>query len=168
MSDSPTTVLDTPVVVDSESGGINEVQSVKVDGTGGTFQLGIEGDLTAKLAFNVSPANLAAALEDLPAIPEGSITVTGGVGNSGGTNPYFVTFEGELSGENVDLLADADELTGGGADVTVTVVTAGKSPEEAGAVVRGTGLADRTEDVSPLTGASPSGDRASNAAKYGD
>jgi hypothetical protein len=162
------TQLDTPVVVDSESGAINEVQSVKVDGTGGTFQLLAEGDLTAKLPFNATPAAVATALEDLPAIPEGSVTVSGGVGNSGGTNPYLVTFDGPLGGENVDLLGDADELTGGGADVTVTVVTAGKDPEEAGAVIRGTGLADRTEDVSPLTGKSPAQKRADSPGDFGD
>lgn len=145
----------------------SEVQSVKVDGTGGTFQLIYEGDKTAKVAFNVSAAALKTALEDLPGIPNGAITVTGGPGNSGGTTPYLVTFGGDLAEQDIDLLGDEDELTGGGADVTVTVVTAGGAATKA--VQRGEApLADRTAIENPLLGKSPVAYRAEHASDFGD
>jgi hypothetical protein len=162
------TELDTRVVIDSATGGINEVQSVKVDGTGGTFTLELEGEKTDTIAWNASAATVEAELVELASVDSGDVSVTGGPGNSGGTTPYLVTFEGDLGGQNVELLADADELTGGGADVTVSVVTAGESPEEANAIIRGTGDADRTGEASLLSGDSPAEDRAANKADYGD
>ena len=168
MSDTPTTILDTPVIIDSESGGVNEVQQVKVDGTAGTFTLSLEGQTTDAIAFNASAPTVQTELEELANVSVGDVSVKGGPGNSGGTTPYIVTFKGNFSAQNVELLGDADELTGGGEDVTVTVLTAGQTPEEAGAIQRGSGDADRTEDVSPLTGASPAEQREANGSDFGD
>ena len=56
------TELDTRVIIDSETGGINEVQSVKVDGTSGTFTLTLEGETTDAINFNASAATVEAEL----------------------------------------------------------------------------------------------------------
>lgn len=163
------TSLDTPIVIDPDANsGVNEVQSIKVDGTAGTWTLEYEGQKTDALAFNISPANLAAELEELAGIPEGSVTVSGGVGNAGGTTPYLVEFTEELAGQDIELLVDADELTGGGADVTVTTTAGGKDATASLAVQRGKGAADATARVSPLTSPSPTAHRAANSATYGD
>lgn len=145
--------------------GTNEVQSVKVDGTSGTFTLSYDGDTTDALAFDISAANLAAALEGLQDIED--VSVTGGPGNSGGTTPYVVTFL-DPAALDAELLGDADELAGGGADVTVTEVTKGESVEDSDAVQLGTGNADGTTLTSPLENPSPAAARAADGEDYGD
>jgi hypothetical protein len=97
------------------------VFTVKVDGTGGTFDLSVNGSLVDDQAFNVSAANLKTAIvaADTDLTPD-DVTVTGGPGNAGGTTPYIVTI-GDVAGtDEVTLTSPADALTGGAGTVTIT------------------------------------------------
>jgi hypothetical protein len=113
----------------------NEVQRVAVDASGGTFTLALEGQSTGALPFDAQPAAIEAALDSLPAVggAGGDITVTGGPGNAGAENPYFVNFGGALAGHDVqELAADGSHLQGGGATTTVTTSVEGKETFGAG------------------------------------
>src|SRR5665811_1978863 len=92
----------------------DEQQEVTVAASGGSFRLGManvfsgasQRDETAPLPFNASAAEVQAALNALPSIGGigGSVSVTGGPGDAGGSNPYVVSFEGALSGEDIPQL----------------------------------------------------------------
>lgn len=103
----------------------NEVQSVKVQGTGGFFKLKFGEDETANIKWNASAVEVQAALEALPSINPGDVTVTGGPGNEAGSTPYTVTFGGRLEKTDVAQLTATDTLTGGEEKVTVSTSTAG-------------------------------------------
>ncbi len=83
-------------------GGVNEIQRVAVDATGGTFELGFNG-LTGPIAFD-APATGAGsvqeALEGLAAIAPGDVVVSGPDGG-----PWTVEFTGALSKQNISPLA---------------------------------------------------------------
>lgn len=101
-----------------------EVQSVTITGgpTGGTFTLTYEGGTTAAIAYNASAATVRAALEALPAVSPGDVTVTGVAGG-----PYTVTFTGG-GGDIAQMTASGASLTGGTSPgVTVATTTAGAS-----------------------------------------
>lgn len=109
---------------------VNEVQSVKVDATGGSYTLSFGGYTTSPIAFNASAttgtSSVRARLEALTSIGTGQVTVTGGPGDSGGTTPYTVTFAGTLVATNVaQLTGDSAGLTGGGAALTLSTTTPG-------------------------------------------
>lgn len=108
--------------------GANERVQFKVDATGGTFTATYGGQTTSALAYNVSADNFEAALESLSSVPDGAVQVTGGPGNSGGTTPYVIEFVGDLANTNVGAVTgSAASLTGGGAAITITVLTAGSA-----------------------------------------
>lgn len=166
MSDfSPTTILDTPVILGTSSG-TQEVQKVdfSVQEAAKTSNLEVDGEKTAsiKQKSEVTAAEVKTALEALSDVgPVGSgalyelvsVTGTGGV--------LTITF-GAKSGNVPTIVATS---TGSPAP-TVTTVTEGEKPAEA--VIRGTGNADRTGEVSPLTGKSPKTVRSEHASEYGD
>jgi hypothetical protein len=83
-----------------------------------TFAASIDAT-TPPLSFDASATQVQAALEALPGIGQGNVTVTGG---PGGAAPYIVTFTGGLKGVDVaQLSTDGSGLTGGGANVIATV-----------------------------------------------
>jgi hypothetical protein len=100
---------------------INELQSVLVDATGGTFTLTYSGQTTAAIAFNASAAALQAALEALSNIAPGDVAVvspTAGV--------YTVEFTGTLAGTNVtQMTASSTSLTGASAAAVVQTIRQG-------------------------------------------
>lgn len=101
--------------------GSNEVQTITITGspTGGTWTLTFAGETTAGIAHNASAATVLAALDDLPNIKLGDVTVTG---NAGG--PYTVTFVGgPYAGVNVPELSASGALLTGGTDPAVGVAT---------------------------------------------
>lgn len=59
-----------------ETIGTNEVQSVAIDATGGTFTLAFGGQATSALAYNATAAVVQAALEALVTIGTGNVSVT--------------------------------------------------------------------------------------------
>jgi uncharacterized repeat protein (TIGR01451 family) len=84
----------------------DETQDVAIAAGGGTFTLSYEGQATSAIPYNATPAIVQSALDGLSTIggAGGNVTVTGGVGDPSGTNPYIVTFEGALAGINVEQL----------------------------------------------------------------
>jgi hypothetical protein len=113
----------------------SEVQRLAVDASGGTYTLAFEGQPTAALPFDAQPAAIQSALDGLPAVADegGEVSVSGGPGNAGAENPYFVEFGGSQAGRDVpELTADGSGLQGGAATVTVSTAVAGKESFEAG------------------------------------
>lgn len=164
-----TTILDTPVT-DILTEAVNEVQKITFSAVPvkGEFTVTFDGETTAKVAHNVSAANLQAALLALPQLDAGDVVVTGEA-----KGPYTLTFGGAYAGVNVPEVTTTDTAVEaaeeGESETVVSTVTAGSpATDNPLAVQRGTGNADRTEDVSPLTGESPAEDRVANKASYGD
>lgn len=106
-------------VVITSHNAVNEVQTITVDATGGYFIVVDEenGLSTANIAENASAATVQTELE-----------VVYGVGNVAvsGTAPYTVTFQGELAGRRISLMATIETfLTGGASTATVARSTRG-------------------------------------------
>lgn len=142
--------------------GQDEIQTLTVDATGGTYTLSFGGYTTAPLAYNASASTIQTALQGLTSIGSGNVSVTqlsvvGHVLLSDGTsrvlladgssivdlagtpdgNVYTITFQGALANTAEDLITAASSLTAGGAG-TVTVVE----------LIPGSGLGDEVQQVS--------------------
>jgi len=105
--------------------GTSEVQTVTITGTptGGDFVLVYGGDATTDLAYNATAAAVQAALQALPSIGAGNVTVAGSAGG-----PYTVTFGGTLANEDVAQMHATGNFTGGTSPtVTVATTTPGSS-----------------------------------------
>lgn len=83
---------------------VNEIQTIVVDATEGTFQLSFGGKNTGDLAYNISAAKLDEALEQLDTIGLGNVAVTQN------DDVYVVRFQGDLSNTNVDTLGFVNNL----------------------------------------------------------
>jgi hypothetical protein len=106
-------------------GEANEVQTVSITGApgGGDFTLTFDGQTTANIAYNANATAVRTALEALPNVNAGDVTVTG-------TNPNFiVTFGGARGGTDVPVMTKNEAgLTGGTTpDVVIATTTAGGS-----------------------------------------
>ncbi len=102
-----------------------EVQTATITGTptGGPFRLTFNGSQTATIAYNAAASAVQSALEALPNISPGDVTVTGGAGG-----PYTITFGGQYLNENVNQITATSALTGGTSPtVNVTTATPGTS-----------------------------------------
>lgn len=104
----------------------NEVQTITVDATGGTFTITYSGQTTSATAYNASASTVQTNLVALSNIDSGDVTVTGGPGDAGGTTPYVLTFGGALAQKDVAAVTtNAGSLTGGAGTATVATSTAG-------------------------------------------
>lgn len=110
-------------------------QSVTLVGppTGGTFALGLNGGTTGQQPYNITAANLATAIGNLPATPGGAaigaanVTVT--VANDAQGQPvYTVTFAAAVGRELPQLGADATQLLGPGNQDVITAETVQYTP----------------------------------------
>ncbi len=103
----------------------NEYEQITVVATGGTFTITYGGDTTAPIPYNASAAEVQGALEALPNLKPGDITVAGGP--EGGETRYVLTFGGELAETAVTpVTTDRSALTGKLPRLaTVTVLTPG-------------------------------------------
>jgi hypothetical protein len=105
---------------------VNEVQSVVVDATGGTFTLSFNSQTTGPIAFDAAPSAVQSALEALSNFAPGDVSVTGSASN------YNVEFTGVYAATNVNqLVGNGANLTGGAATVTVDSVTQGSPAQPA-------------------------------------
>lgn len=99
----------------------NEKQTITINATGGTFPVAFpfEGKTgtTGQVAWNISAANLQAALEALDSIGEGNVTV-GLVGLV-----YTLEFVGDLALANMPVVSTAGALLTGGAGTAVVATT---------------------------------------------
>lgn len=100
---------------------VDEVQTVTIDATGGTFKLTHNGNQTAALDWDCTAGELETALEALASLT--AVTVTGG---PGATAPLVVTFTGADGGIDQGILLVTDNsLTGGASTVDVVETVAG-------------------------------------------
>lgn len=119
---------------------VNEIQQATVDATGGqweievTTQTGIPAELVdhtfaAVVDATATAAEVEAALEALPNMGDGSVTVSGGPGDAGGNFPYVIEFNVvELTSAPSVVISDVS-LAGGAATVTPLQTQAGvRSP----------------------------------------
>ncbi|HOT50509.1 MAG TPA: PhoPQ-activated protein PqaA family protein, partial [Candidatus Hydrogenedentes bacterium] len=88
--------------------GINEIQRVFVSpSSAGSFTLTFRGHTTAAIAYNGDGTAVQKALEALPSIGQGGVTVTGAAGG-----PFRCTFQGALAQKNLEpLIGNAAKLT---------------------------------------------------------
>lgn len=97
----------------------NEVQTLTEGGSGLTsFTLTLGGFTTASIAAAATAAAVQSAIEALPNVDVGDVTVTGSAGG-----PYTVTFGGEWSQKDVPQFTTTP--TGGTGTVTAATTTAG-------------------------------------------
>ncbi len=108
----------------------DEVQKLTVSATAGTFELSFESPLpdstsktTAAIQWNApasGSASVQEALEHLPNIGSGNVSVTGGPGDEKGASPYLIEFKGRYADSNVRPLQVAEQsLTGGEAEAKI-------------------------------------------------
>jgi hypothetical protein len=106
-----------------------ETQRITIAATSGQFRLKFGTSTSGDLAFDASAASVQAALEGLPSIGAGNVTVSGG---PGGASPYLATFQGSLAKTDVPeiaALAGSTPLSGGsGASVDTSVPAAPVGP----------------------------------------
>jgi hypothetical protein len=110
---------------DTIAPGVNEVQRLTITGdpTGGTFTLDFLSQDTAAINFDAVAADVQAALEDLPNVDPGDITVTGGPGPG---TPFTFTFGGNYAYQDVAQMTVTPAFTGGTAPAAaVTTITVG-------------------------------------------
>jgi hypothetical protein len=97
--------------------GIQNVETITIDATGGTFTVTANGTTTAALAYNVSAADAQAAIRGLGG-------VYAGVAVTEDTGVYTLTYP--LGAGNVAAVTtDATNLTGGAGTAAVATVTEG-------------------------------------------
>jgi hypothetical protein len=116
-------------VIGTGGSGTAEVQTVTVTGTptGGTFTLSFNGQTTSDIAFDAAATAVESALEALPNVGVGNVTVTGAAGG-----PYTVTFVASL-GDVPQMTGNGDDLTGGTSpNVSVTTATPGNNLTDIG------------------------------------
>lgn len=132
--------------------GVSEVQTLTFGGTitGGDFALTFQGGTTASIAWSGVNATLVgliqAALEALPNVGTGNVTVAEGT-MTAGIGTITVTFAGVLANRDVGpITIAANTLTGTAPTLTVTQTTAGSTPGGVGAS-KGQLLADTTNGI---------------------
>lgn len=98
-----------------------EVQTVTIDATGGTWNLSVtyggSTQTASGLAWDISAADLVAAVEDLTNVGEGRVSITLS------SLVYTITFAAIMG--DVAIMTTTDSLTGGAGTATVANVTAG-------------------------------------------
>ena len=123
-----------------DNSSVNAEYELTIAGTGGTFVLefvyfikeyGPKAQLSTPLPSDASAAEVQAALESLPKVGAGNVTVTGGPGDATGSRPYHVDLIGVFAGNepqgNLDV--EGNGLQGTAHEASVTRLTVGGAPE---------------------------------------
>lgn len=89
---------------------INEVQVVDIDGlpSSGTIKLSFDGPETGDININATEAEMVAALEALPTIGAGNVSVQKAL-----INRFIVTFINDLGSQNLPQMGASGSFTGG-------------------------------------------------------
>lgn len=113
------------VAIDNYAPAVNEIQTITVTATGGTFTMTEGANTTSALAYNIIASALQTALQGLTSIGAGNVTVAGG---PGGTAPFVCTFVGGKAATNMTAMtANAASLTGTSHGVVVATVVDGST-----------------------------------------
>ncbi len=75
--------------------------TLAIKARGGTFTLNFNSETTTPLAYDAAASAVQAALEALPSIGAGNVTVSGGPGSADGSTPYAISLAGALAGTEV-------------------------------------------------------------------
>jgi hypothetical protein len=150
-------------ITDAEYGVTStEVDTLTIQAAGGSFGLHSQGKESVPIPFDASAATVAAALEGLPGVGAGNVSVSGGPGSESGASPYTITFAGALAHKNVPkVLLNPAGLTGSTAASVVETTTQGREEGFEGAPQAGCTPENQIEkagasDVSAeLTGLAP-------------
>jgi hypothetical protein len=119
--------IDRALALDGYIPAVNEVETITINATGGTYTLTFSGQTTAAIAYNANAAAVQAALEALSNIAPGDVLVTGGPGAS---NPLTVEFRGVYAGTNVtQMTSSAASLTGGTHTATIATSIQGAAAQ---------------------------------------
>lgn len=103
------------------SGGVDEIQTVTLNATGGSFRGIFKGQTTGLVAWNATAATFKAALEALSTVGAGNVNVWGANGG-----PYSVQFTNALGrSDQPAMTTDATALTGGAGTAVVATAQAG-------------------------------------------
>jgi len=121
-------VVDELVWAGAPTAGTDEVQTLTIDATGGTFKLAFDGFTTAAISWSATNAtlvaNVDAALEALPNIGAGNITTAVG-SMTAGVGTLTLTFAGELAKKAVNTITVANNSLTGNATLSVAETTPG-------------------------------------------
>ncbi len=82
---------------------VDEIQEITVKATEGRINALVDGFLV-NFPATATAAQVQSIFEE-EAVGAGNVEVTGGPGDADGTRPYRVTFTGNLTGQNVEILA---------------------------------------------------------------
>lgn len=115
--------------------GTSEVQTLTIDATGGTFRLSFDGCVTGDIAWSATNttlvANIKTALEALPNIGTGGVTVAVGT-MTAGVGTITLTFAAQLGKLAVNtIFVNTNALTGT-KTLTVAKTTAGVTADGRG------------------------------------
>lgn len=129
--------------------GTDEIQTLTIDATGGTFKLKYDGHTTAAIAWSAVNAtliaNIDAALEALGNI--GASGVTTAVGTmTAGVGTATITFTGNQGKRDVSLITVANNSLTGTATCSVATTTPGVDATARGAP-KGAQLMDTTNGI---------------------
>lgn len=129
--------------------GTNEVQTLTIDATGGTFRLAFDGFRTAAISWSATNTtlrdNVDTALEALPNIGAGGVTTAVGT-MTAGVGTLTITFAGNLALRVVPLITvDTNSLTGT-ATLSIAETTPGVNATGLGAA-KGSLLTDTTNGI---------------------
>lgn len=121
----------------------DEVQTITIDATGGTFTITVLGKTTSAIAYNATgPVVKAAIVEAIPEATEDDFTVS----KSGAV--YTVTFKGRYGSKNQPAMTTGvGSLTGGAGTAAVATTTAG-SPGATDGSMKAKGVLRSALDVS--------------------
>jgi hypothetical protein len=104
----------------------NEIQRIAVEGRRGSFALAFGGSGTKPIRYGAPPSMVEHALEGLPVIGTGNVSVGRGAGGS--RNSYTVAFIGALADQELGKVeCDGDGLLGGEGGCSIRVVRKGRS-----------------------------------------
>jgi len=93
--------------------------TITIDATGGTFDLVLNGETAAGIAYDATSATIQTAIEGLAAMTAGDVTVTG-------DGPHTITLAVTFANTSGNTLTtDPASLTGGGSTATVAEVQDG-------------------------------------------
>lgn len=111
------------------SAGTDEVQTLTIDASGGTFKLSYDGEVTGAISWSSTNATLVSnvdtALEALPNIGSGGVAVAVGTMTSG-VGTLTITFSGaSVSKRAVSTIAVANNSLTGTATLSVAETTPG-------------------------------------------
>jgi hypothetical protein len=115
--------VDRALALDGYNPNANEIQTITVNATDGTYTLTFDGQTTAAIDYDATAATVQAALQALSNVAPGDVIVTGG---PGGTAALAVEFSGTYDGTDVAAMtADSGSLTGGTSTAAIATTRAG-------------------------------------------